>query len=98
MTMMTRRSACALATSAFGMLVSGLVAAPKFAAAAQGSRLKFEIYRSGSEFRWRLKAANGHIIATPGEGYKAKADCRHAIEVIKRGAGSAVITDLTTAS
>ena len=95
MTTMTRRSACAVATSAFGMLVSGLVSAPKLAGAAQGSRLKFELYRSGSEFRWRLKAANGNVLAS-GEGYKAKADCRHAIELIKRGAGAAAITDLTS--
>lgn len=34
------------------------------------------------EWRWRLKAANGKIIATSGEGYKHKGDCLHAIELV----------------
>lgn len=34
---------------------------------------KFEIYRDKKrEFRWRLKAPNGRIIAESGEGYKRK--------------------------
>jgi uncharacterized protein YegP (UPF0339 family) len=96
---MTRRRAFAVATSTFGVLVSGLLSAPEFASAVQGSRLKFEISRDGrSEFRWVLKAANGRVIATSGEGYKAKVDCRNAIAAIKRGASSATVTDLTATS
>jgi uncharacterized protein YegP (UPF0339 family) len=35
---------------------------------------KFEIYQDkAKEFRWRLKASNGRIIAESGEGYKRKA-------------------------
>lgn len=37
----------------------------------------FEIYRSGifrKEWRWRLRAANGQIIATSGEGYVRRED------------------------
>ena len=49
---------------------------------------KFEIYQdNANEYRWRLKAANGKVMATPGEGYKAKADCKKAVESIKAGAG-----------
>src|SRR5262245_42219114 len=54
-------------------------------AMAQGKDgLKFELYKDAKEeFRWRLKAADGKVIATAGQGYKAKADCQHGIEVIQ---------------
>ena len=44
--------------------------------------MKFEIYRSGNEWRWRLKARNGEIIAS-GESYKNKSDCVAAIGLIQ---------------
>lgn len=44
--------------------------------------MKFEIYRSGDEWRWRLKARNGEIIAS-GEGYKNRLDCVGAIGLIQ---------------
>lgn len=92
---MTRRHACAVAAKAFALLASGFVAVPELALAVQSSRLKFEIYQdAGSEYRWRLKAANGRVIATSGEGYQAKADCRNAIALIKRGASSASIVEV----
>jgi uncharacterized protein YegP (UPF0339 family) len=57
-------------------------------------KLKFEVYDDArKESRWRLKAANGQIIATSGQGYKAKADCEHAIDVIKEGAAGAEVED-----
>jgi Domain of unknown function (DUF1508) len=37
---------------------------------------KFELYKSSNgEYRWRLKASNGQVIATGGEGYSSKG-CR----------------------
>lgn len=58
--------------------------------------LTFEIYKDAKEeFRWRLKAANGQVIATSGAGYKAKADCQHGIEVIRKEAAKAKVEDLT---
>ena len=48
----------------------------------------FEIYVQpgrtllAGEWRWRLKAANGQIIAQ-GESYVRKEDCVHAINLIK---------------
>jgi uncharacterized protein len=54
----------------------------------------FEIYKDKSgQFRWRLKAANGKIIADCGEGYVAKADCQHGIDLIKSDAASAEVKD-----
>ena len=51
---------------------------------AQEDRLKFEVYQDASkDFRWRLKAGNGEVLATPGQGYKAKADCQKGVERIK---------------
>jgi uncharacterized protein YegP (UPF0339 family) len=59
-------------------------------------KLKFEVYEDkGKEHRWRLKAANGQVIGTSSEGYKAKADCEKAIDVIKKGAGKAEVEDKT---
>ena len=52
---------------------------------------KFEVYTDkAGEFRFRLKATNGQIIAT-GEGYKALASCLNGIESIKKNAPEAKI-------
>lgn len=54
---------------------------------------KFEMYKDkAGEFRFRLKAGNGQIIAT-GEGYKAKAGCLNGIESIKKNAPDADIVE-----
>ena len=54
---------------------------------------KFEVYKDkAGEFRFRLKARNGQIIAT-GEGYKAKASCLNGIESIKKNAPEAEIVE-----
>ncbi len=52
---------------------------------------KFEVYKDkAGEFRFRLKARNGEIIAT-GEGYKAKASCLNGIDSIRRNAPEAAV-------
>lgn len=52
---------------------------------------KFEVYKDkAGEFRFRLKAGNGEIIAT-GEGYKAKASCLNGIESIRKNAPDAEV-------
>ncbi|MCR4668871.1 MAG: YegP family protein [Clostridia bacterium] len=52
---------------------------------------KFEIYTDkAGEFRFRLKAKNGQIIAT-GEGYKAKKSCLNGIESIRKNADSPIV-------
>ena len=52
---------------------------------------KFEMYLDkAGEFRFRLKARNGEIIATS-EGYKAKASCLNGIESVKKNAPDAEI-------
>ena len=60
---------------------------------AQEKHPKFEVYRDkAGEFRFRLKATNGQIIAV-GEGYTAKASCLNGIESVKKNAPSAQIVD-----
>ena len=52
---------------------------------------KFEVYKDkAGEFRFRLKARNGEIIAV-GEGYKAKASCLNGIDSIRRNAPEAPV-------
>jgi uncharacterized protein YegP (UPF0339 family) len=38
------------------------------------------------QWRWRLRAANGRIIAESGEGYHNRADCEAAIALVKGSA------------
>lgn len=55
---------------------------------------KFELYRSSNgEYRWRLRATNGQVIATGGEGYSSKAAAQSGIESVKRVAESAPIEE-----
>lgn len=50
---------------------------------------KFEIYLDkAGEYRFRLKATNGQIIATS-EGYKAMDSCKNGIESVKKNAPDA---------
>lgn len=52
---------------------------------------KFEVYTDkAGEYRFRLKARNGEIIAV-GEGYKAKASCLNGIESIRKNAPEAEV-------
>lgn len=54
---------------------------------------KFEVYTDKAcEFRFRLKATNGQIIAT-GEGYKSKSGCMNGIESVKKNAPEADVVD-----
>ena len=52
---------------------------------------KFEVYTDkAGEFRFRLKATNGQVIAVS-EGYKAMASCLNGIESVKKNAVDAPI-------
>jgi uncharacterized protein YegP (UPF0339 family) len=57
---------------------------------------KFQIYedRKG-EYRWRLRARNGEIIADSNEGYSRKASCKHGIDLVREQAASAAVEDQT---
>ncbi len=52
---------------------------------------KYEIYKDkAGEFRFRLKAKNGQIIATS-EGYKTMDSCKNGVESVKKNAPEAAI-------
>ncbi|MBE5866865.1 MAG: DUF1508 domain-containing protein [Lachnospiraceae bacterium] len=52
---------------------------------------KFEVYQDkAGEYRFRLTATNGQVIAT-GEGYKAKASCLNGVESVKKNAPDAEV-------
>ncbi len=52
---------------------------------------KFEMYQDkAGEFRFRLKAKNGEIIAIS-EGYKAKSSCQNGIDSVKKNAPAAKV-------
>ena len=54
---------------------------------------KFEVYEDkAGEFRFRLKATNGQVIAAS-EGYKAKASCLNGVESVKKNAPEAEIVE-----
>ncbi len=54
---------------------------------------KFEVYQDkAGEYRFRLKATNGQVIATS-EGYTSKANCLNGVESVKKNAVDAKIED-----
>ena len=54
---------------------------------------KFELYADkASEYRFRLKATNGEIIAVS-EGYKSKSSCENGIDSVKKNAPDAEIEE-----
>lgn len=55
---------------------------------------KFEIYQDGAgDYRWRFQSNSGKVLAVSGEGYINRANCEHAIILIKRETSQAMITD-----
>ena len=54
---------------------------------------KFEIYADkAGEFRFRLKARNGEVIAVS-EGYKAKSGCLNGIESVRKNAADSEVVN-----
>lgn len=54
---------------------------------------KFELYQDkAGEYRFRLKAKNGEVIATS-EGYKTKASCENGIASVKKNAPDAEVAE-----
>jgi uncharacterized protein len=56
---------------------------------------KFEVYKDAQgEFRFRLVASNGEIIAVS-EGYSSKSACLDGIESVKKNAQDAKVVELS---
>jgi uncharacterized protein YegP (UPF0339 family) len=59
-----------------------------------GGRMKAEFFQDKAKgYRWRLKAPNGKIMATSGEGYKSKAGAKEGFELVRDGAKDAAVVD-----
>ena len=72
---------------------NGIASVQKNAPEAAVEDPKFEVYLDkAGEYRFRLKATNGQIIAT-GESYKAKAGVLNVIESIQKNAPDAKIVE-----
>lgn len=57
--------------------------------------MRFELYRdAGGQWRWRLRARNGEVVADSGEGYVRREDCEHGIALVRQSA-EARIVDMT---
>jgi uncharacterized protein len=57
---------------------------------------KFQLYKDRKgEYRWRLRARNGEIIADSNEGYSSKASCKHGIDLVEQQAANAEVEDQT---
>jgi uncharacterized protein YegP (UPF0339 family) len=77
------RTLTVAALAAFVLTLAGL------SAQAQDEKMKFEIYKGKKDdYRWRLKAANGAVLATAGQGYKAKADAKNGVASVQKAAAS----------
>ena len=60
---------------------------------------KFEVYKDArNEYRWRLKAANGEIVAASSEGYSYTSGATESVVWVKANAPGATVEDLTVAS
>jgi uncharacterized protein len=55
---------------------------------------KYELYKDkAGEFRWRLIASNGQIIAIGGEGYKTRVGAMNGIGSVKKNVTDAIIVE-----
>ena len=58
--------------------------------------MTYEYYKDAKgEWRWRLVASNGRIIADSGEGHKDEQECLYDIERVKGSAGAPVKEEKT---
>jgi len=58
------------------------------------AQARFELFLDrADEWRWRLVASNGEIIADSAEGYAAKQGAKRGIESVKRVAEDAAVVD-----
>ena len=55
---------------------------------------EIELYKSGSQYRWRLQAASNEVVAS-GEAYTTKAAALKGIDAVKRAAAAAEVNDKT---
>ena len=57
---------------------------------------KFVIKKTNTGYTFSLKAGNGEVICTGGEGFNTLASCQNSIESVRKSAAAANIEDQTT--
>jgi uncharacterized protein YegP (UPF0339 family) len=82
------------------VLASPLAVVVPYGADAQEKKQKgkavFEVFMDkGSDFRFRLKDADGDVLAIASKGYDKKSDILQVIEAIKKEAAKAIVEDKT---
>ena len=56
--------------------------------------MSYHYYKDArGEWRWRLKAVNGRIIADSAEGYKTESECLDDIDRVKASVSAKVVKD-----
>jgi uncharacterized protein YegP (UPF0339 family) len=66
------------------VVIVALTQPPAELAAQVKDGLKFEVYKdTAGEFRWRLVATDGKVLATAGQGYQAKASAVSGVKLIQ---------------
>lgn len=57
--------------------------------------MRYELYRDyKSEWRWRLRATSGNVLADSGEGYLRRDDCEQGLRLTK-DSGAAPVVDMS---
>jgi uncharacterized protein YegP (UPF0339 family) len=57
--------------------------------------MRYEMYKDHkAEWRWRLRAQNGNVLADSAEGYRHRDDCENGIRLTK-GSGDAPVVDMS---
>ena len=52
----------------------------------------YYVYRdSHNQWRWKLKASNGRIIADSAEAYRNRQDCLNGIALVRRSSNAAIV-------
>jgi uncharacterized protein YegP (UPF0339 family) len=65
-------------------MIAAVSATPGLARQADG-KMTFEIYKDkAGEYRWRLKTADGDILAVPEDAYKNRSGAKQAVESIQK--------------
>jgi uncharacterized protein YegP (UPF0339 family) len=54
--------------------------------------MRFELYKDHTgDWRWRLRAQNGNVVADSAEGYRNRADCERGIALVRDSAAAPVV-------
>jgi uncharacterized protein YegP (UPF0339 family) len=57
--------------------------------------MRFEVYQDGGgEWRWRLLASNGAVVAVSAEGYRKNSDCWAVMNLVQDFAAMANVVEI----